>query len=201
MIGWSVDRGHPGPLIFEFISGLLGGIAGGCRRSDNNSDDSFGGSVVKRPKARIGDVFQIPLHPGQVGHGQVVAVNSGPGPLYVVIFRRAWPLDAQPDIRNIVADEIALVAPTMDALIWHGKWPLVGTRAGSSAISGLSHHGRSSRPLVHRDVRPRSTQAPQSRRARETNQPHQRCADSTSEGHQSYQRTRTVGPDVERADL
>lgn len=85
--------------------------------------------MVKRPKARIGDVFQIPLHPGQVGHGQVVAVNSGPGPLYVVIFRRAWPLDAQPDIRNIVADEIALVAPTMDALIWHGKWPLVGNLA------------------------------------------------------------------------
>ena len=85
--------------------------------------------MVKRPKARIGDVFQIPLDPGRVSHGQVVAVNSGPGPLYVVVFRRAWALDAKPDMTDIVADEIALVAPTMDALIWHGRWPLVGNLA------------------------------------------------------------------------
>ncbi|TMF42432.1 MAG: hypothetical protein E6I23_13550 [Chloroflexi bacterium] len=84
--------------------------------------------MVRRPKARIGDVFQIPLDSGRVCYGQVVAVNSGPGPLYVVVFHRVWPLDAKPDMTAIVTDEIALVAPTLDALIWHGKWPVVGNR-------------------------------------------------------------------------
>jgi len=103
----------------------LVGLTGDRGRSDNNSDNSFGGIVAKRPKARVGDIFQIPLDTQIVGYGQVVAVNIGPGPLYVVVFNRAWPREEKPDLAAIVADEIALVAPTMDALIWHGKWPLV----------------------------------------------------------------------------
>jgi len=98
--------------------------------------------VVKRPKARIGDVFQIPLHPGQVGHGQVVAVNSGPGPLYVVIFRRAWPLDAQPDIRNIVADEIAPSLKFATAQITKNDF-----RGGDSERSSGGGGGGGGRPV------------------------------------------------------
>ena len=85
--------------------------------------------MVKRPKTRIGDIFQIPLDSGTVSYGQVVAVNSGPGPLYVVVFRRVSPQDAKPALAAVVADDIALVAPTMDALIGHGRWPLVGNLA------------------------------------------------------------------------
>ncbi len=92
--------------------------------------------MVRRPKARIGDVFQIPLDSGRVCYGQVVAVNSGPGPLYVVVFHRVWPLDAKPDMTAIVTDEIALVAPTLDALIWHGKWPVPTTGSLKRSTSG-----------------------------------------------------------------
>src|SRR5207245_11298008 len=71
---------------------------------------------------------QSSLESGRVRYGQVVAVNAGPGPLYVVLFHRVLPLDAKPDMTAIVTDEIALVAPTLDALISHGKWPVVGNR-------------------------------------------------------------------------
>ena len=41
MIGWSLDRGQPGPLFFEFIAGLRGGLVGFLCQPDNNSDNSF----------------------------------------------------------------------------------------------------------------------------------------------------------------
>ena len=82
--------------------------------------------MTRKPKAAVGDIFQIPLDEARVAYGQVVAINTGPGPLYVIIFGRAWPRESNPDPAAIVADKIELVAPTMDALIWHGRWPIVG---------------------------------------------------------------------------
>jgi hypothetical protein len=45
---------------------------------------------------------------------------------YFAIFAGAHPADATPDAALITREEVALLAPSLDALLHHGVWPIVG---------------------------------------------------------------------------
>jgi Immunity protein 26 len=78
----------------------------------------------RRKKPTVGDVFQIPINEGLVGHGQVIAQKLKS--YLIVVFRTAYPHEGSPDVKGIVGDDIAFVGESLDALIWSGDWPIIG---------------------------------------------------------------------------
>ena len=83
----------------------------------------------RKPQTKAGDIFAVPLDEGRVGYGQVLLHKVASYNLYVAVFRPLWPADSPPPVAEIVSSEIALLGGTMDALIWHGNWPIVGNVA------------------------------------------------------------------------
>jgi hypothetical protein len=76
----------------------------------------------KGPNLKAGDVFELEVPDGRLGYGVIVLPNSGAP--YVIILRSLH--RAQPTTAQLATDEIALVGWTMDALIYHGRWRVVG---------------------------------------------------------------------------
>ncbi|MGD9599155.1 MAG: Imm26 family immunity protein [Steroidobacteraceae bacterium] len=77
---------------------------------------------------REGDLFAIPAPDGRFGYGQVVV---GVTVFYVAIFRDLY--NEPPDLDQLVKGELLLVGWTLDALIYHGRWKIVGNRPPISA--------------------------------------------------------------------
>lgn len=64
-------------------------------------------------KVRLGDVVEIPIDGSRVGFGQVIAQRFRS--FLVVIFETAHARGVQPNPQDIVLDEPAFVAETLDA--------------------------------------------------------------------------------------
>ena len=78
-----------------------------------------------RKKLRVGDVFRLPLDDTRVGYGQIVHKWEGPS-YYFAIFDGTYPAGAEPDLDEIVRRPIVLLARSLDALLWHDVWEVVG---------------------------------------------------------------------------
>ena len=81
---------------------------------------------MAKPRAKIGDVFSIPIDDQRVGYGQVVLKNHSSFPIYIVVFWTAYDRNHEISLAEIVADEIALVGGSMDSRIYHGMWKIIG---------------------------------------------------------------------------
>jgi hypothetical protein len=83
----------------------------------------------KRLKLAVGDVFRMPVDEQHVGYGQIVHRwgDSG-GHYYFAIFAGVDPADSEPDLDDIVKRPVTLLALSLDALLWHGVWQVVGRR-------------------------------------------------------------------------
>jgi hypothetical protein len=76
-------------------------------------------------KARVGDIFAIPLDHDHAGYGQIV-FDLGQGHYYVAVFAEAHPRTGEPDTATVLAGELAFLPLTLDALLHNGRWPIVG---------------------------------------------------------------------------
>jgi hypothetical protein len=80
--------------------------------------------VAKKGRSRVkptrGDVFEFAVSDERLGYGVVVL---GGGVPYIVILKSLY--RDRPSLAELVADEIALVGETMDALFYHGRWVVV----------------------------------------------------------------------------
>jgi hypothetical protein len=90
--------------------------------------------MSKRIKTKIGDVFLIPLAENRFGIGQVSA--SWEGELYIVIFETVY-TSTQVNADEILGKRPILAALSLDALIWNGQWPIIGSI--TSNLSDLPH--------------------------------------------------------------
>ena len=85
--------------------------------------------AVARPKhakmapVKMGDLFAIPVPDGRHGHGQVIIAGT---PFYAVIFAGLY--DRQPEFEELVGSDILLVGWTLNALLFHREWSVVGNR-------------------------------------------------------------------------
>lgn len=78
-------------------------------------------------KLRVGDVFSVPLEGERVGYGQIVASWGDSGAhFYFAIFEGVYSAEDVPDLEAVVAASVVLLALSMDALLFHGHWRLVG---------------------------------------------------------------------------
>jgi hypothetical protein len=82
-------------------------------------------STRGRVSPRVGDVLQMPLGRGLVGHAQLVAMAPY-GNIYVVVFRSVDREDAPPPASSVVRDDIAFVGNTLDGNVREGSWRIVG---------------------------------------------------------------------------
>lgn len=87
-------------------------------------------AVARKRSVRIGagDIFEILAPDGRRGYGQVIVGGSA---FYVVIFRELY--SELPDLDQLITGELLLVGWTLDALIFNGKWKIVGNRLPISA--------------------------------------------------------------------
>lgn len=85
---------------------------------------------VRRSSIRVnaGDIFEIRLPDGRNGYGQVIIASDV---LYVVVFRDVYA--SLPDLDDLIKKDILLVGWTVDALIYHGEWKIIGNRQPISA--------------------------------------------------------------------
>lgn len=81
--------------------------------------------MAKKIKAKIGDVFQIPIDDARVGYGQVVLFPEKSS-LFICVFAATTPPGVEPDLNGIVQSDILLAGSTYDGKLWHGHWPIVG---------------------------------------------------------------------------
>jgi len=122
-------------------------------------------SVESRRKSRSlkvkkGDIFEIPTSDGRYGYGQVIVGGTA---LYVSVFRELY--NSAPNLDDVLKGEILLVGWTLDALIYHGRWKIVGNRSPVAArvpfpsykvrVKGVPHvhdfNGENYRPATARD--------------------------------------------------
>ena len=74
-------------------------------------------------KARVGDIFQIPLGDDQVGFGQIVAKCN---PIcYMVAFDLVAHKDAPAVVEQILASPIIFLGNFFDSLIKIGEWKVI----------------------------------------------------------------------------
>ena len=79
----------------------------------------------RRMRLSIGDVFQLPLDLSRFGYGQIVA-RHGRSAYYFAIFEQPYEFGEEPDVADVVQGRIALLGLSLDALLYHGAWEIVG---------------------------------------------------------------------------
>lgn len=95
--------------------------------------------MALRVKARVGDIFQIPIDDTRVGYGQVV-MQPDKSSLFICIYSIRTRPGEQPDLDAVVQSEILLAGNTFDARIWHGYWPVVGNIEPNMATIALPNY-------------------------------------------------------------
>jgi hypothetical protein len=82
--------------------------------------------MTKRYRSRQGDIFVVDIDERRVTVGHVLFKNVAAFNLYVCFFKPLWLRDALPNLSELAASEIVLIGGTMDALIYHGRWRVIG---------------------------------------------------------------------------
>lgn len=109
---------------------------------------------------RAGDIFEILAPDGRRGYGQVILAGSV---IYVVVFRDLFV--ERPSLSALADEDLLLVGWTLDALIHHGEWKIVGHRPPIAArvpfpsykvrVNGVPHvhdfHGKNYRTASGKD--------------------------------------------------
>jgi len=115
---------------------------------------------TRSAKVKKGDIFEIPSPDGRHGYGQVIVGGTA---FYVAILAELY--QGQPDLDEMLKGAVLLVGWTLDALIYHGRWKIVGNRPPISArvpfpsykvrVKGMPHvhdfNGENYRPATAHD--------------------------------------------------
>lgn len=89
--------------------------------------------MARGKRLHVGDVFTIPLDDERVGYGQIVRAQ-GQGHYYFAVFEGAYPRKEEPGLDAVLEGELALLALSLDALLYHDHWQIVGKREVNSAM-------------------------------------------------------------------
>lgn len=76
-------------------------------------------------KLKVGDIFTIPVSEGKTGFGQIINIPNKHN-FIIVVFENAYTGKEWPSLTEIIADRILFLGYTMDALIYHKDWKIIG---------------------------------------------------------------------------
>src|SRR5215831_15731701 len=82
--------------------------------------------TARRPRVKEGDVFVFDVGEEHVAGGQVLFKNTACFNVYAIFFKPLWSREGPLEVQEIVGSEVFLVGGTMDALIYHGQWRIIG---------------------------------------------------------------------------
>ena len=85
-----------------------------------------------RPRVKQFDVVGIPV--GETGQWAIGHVLDARHNLFIGVHEQLVS-DLEGDWLRTLRSPWVLLAPTMDALIWHGRWPVVGNSPPMNAVS------------------------------------------------------------------
>ena len=79
----------------------------------------------KRLKLKEGDVFTIPIDGNTQGYGQIVKIPDKYS-FIMVVFEGKWSKNDTVSIEAIINTPILFIGFTLDALLYHGRWVIIG---------------------------------------------------------------------------
>jgi hypothetical protein len=93
-------------------------------------------------KLNVGDVFTIPLddkNDSRVGFGQIIKIPNKHN-FIIVVFKQIFCSQDFPSIDKIIEDKILFLGYTMDALIYHKYWQIIGNKTSNLAEIKLPYY-------------------------------------------------------------
>jgi len=98
--------------------------------------------LQKGIKAKVGDIFLVPLDASYFAVGQIIAIRDK-HELYVAVFcQRLRRQDV--DLNMTIVDEPQLLCLTLDAKIFHGDWPIIG-----NSVVAIDRHPEPIFKVIH----------------------------------------------------
>lgn len=76
-------------------------------------------------KLRPGDIFTIPVDEEKTGFGQIINIPNKNNFL-IVVFERVYSGREWPSLKEIIQDRVLFLGYTMDALLYHKEWRIIG---------------------------------------------------------------------------
>ncbi|ANH81957.1 hypothetical protein A8C56_14150 [Niabella ginsenosidivorans] len=76
-------------------------------------------------KLRIGDIFTIPVSEEKTGFGQIVKIPNKNN-FIIIVYENIYSGRDWPSLEEVVKDKILFLGYTMDALLYHKFWKIIG---------------------------------------------------------------------------
>lgn len=76
-------------------------------------------------KLKVGDIFTIPVSEEKTGFGQIVNIPNKNN-FIIVVFENIYTGKEWPSLIEITANKILFLGYTMDALLYHKYWQIIG---------------------------------------------------------------------------
>ena len=95
----------------------------------------------KRLRLKEGDIFTIPIDENTQGHGQIVKIPDKHS-FIMVVFEGRSNKNEPVTLDVIVQAPILFIGFTTDALLWHGRWIIIGNISGNLELIVIPYYFR-----------------------------------------------------------
>jgi Immunity protein 26 len=91
-------------------------------------------------KLKEGDIFAIPISEELTGFGQIINIPISNGVFIIIVFSEIYSGEEWPALDEIIQDEILFFGYTMDALIYHKHWKIIGNVSSNTSKVKLPYY-------------------------------------------------------------
>ncbi len=81
-------------------------------------------------KLKVGDIFTIPITNEKTGFGQIFIIPNQNN-FIIVVFEKVYTGQDWPSLNEIIVDKILFFGYTMDALLYHKYWQIIGNNSSN----------------------------------------------------------------------
>lgn len=96
--------------------------------------------MAKRLKLNIGDIFTIPLSDNEVGFGQIISFPISKDQFIMVCFELKENKVGKYEVKKIIESPIIFLGYTVDALLYHNRWEIIGNYTNNIEDYVLPYH-------------------------------------------------------------
>lgn len=76
-------------------------------------------------KLKEGDVFTMPISELEIGFGQIVKIPNKET-FIIVVYKQVYKAGEMPPLEKVCAGDLLFFGYTMDALLYHKRWEIIG---------------------------------------------------------------------------
>ncbi|HEY8934532.1 MAG TPA: Imm26 family immunity protein [Cyclobacteriaceae bacterium] len=99
-------------------------------------------------KLKVGDVFTIPVSDEETGFGQIINIPNKSN-FIIVVFEKVYTGKGWPSLKEIINDQILFLGYTMDALLYHKDWKIIGNDSSNVDKIKLPYYKLGTPPDMH----------------------------------------------------